>query len=352
MELVLAAALSRATGWYDEKLRLLAAVVGSLEKLHRMPASERSHLLPPAAHSAVRQAWSSRELKLTGDLLQQYDIKGVCLRSPDYPQRLGAIDDPPYVLYYRGDLAVLHRPMVVSCVGTRAMTVYGKRVVVDLITGLRGLECCVVSGLALGIDGQVHQSALACQVATAAVLGGGLDRFEPVTNARLGRKIADQYVVVSEYPPGVRPQKHHFLSRNRIIAGLSQATVVIEGRENSGALVTARAAGRYGRDVGAVPGDIFLPGSQGPHQLLADGATPVIGRDSFLLLCGLEPRSRPVSDSSNPIVSVLRAGPLTLDKLHSTLDVELSDLQRRLTLLEMDGAIGTTAQGQYYLVDP
>lgn len=194
---------------------------------------------------------------------------------------------PPMALWVVGPAAldeVAYRAAAV--VGTRAATAYGEFVAADLVAGLAGRDVAVVSGGAYGIDGAAHRSALAADGLTVAVLAGGIDVPYPAGHASLLRRVAERGLVVSEYPPGVRPARHRFLTRNRLVAALAGATVVVEAGARSGAANTAAWARALGRMVGAVPGPVTSSGSVGCHALLRDGAHVVTRAEDVVELVG------------------------------------------------------------------
>jgi DNA processing protein len=188
----------------------------------------------------------------------------------DYPEPLRATADPPLVLHHRGDPAIL-RKVAVAVVGSRRATPYGTNVAEMLARRLAECDIAVVSGLAWGIDAAAHRAALEAGT-TIAVLGTGIDVAYPRSNRKLQQSIGERGLLLSEFPRGTGPQPHHFPVRNRIIAGLVSAVVVVEATDRSGSLITARLASEEGRDVLAVPGSIFSEGSDGAHRLIQDGA--------------------------------------------------------------------------------
>ena len=175
---------------------------------------------------------------------------------PGYPPLLAELHDPPACLYLRGGPAEILSRTAVAVVGARSCSRYGAQVARELARELAAAGVVVVSGLARGIDGEAHRGALAAEGLTVAVLGCGIDRDYPRAHAQLAGRIVQSGLVVSEYPPGVEPAPWRFPARNRIVAGLARATVVVEARERSGALITADFALELGRDVFAVPGEI------------------------------------------------------------------------------------------------
>ena len=203
---------------------------------------------------------------------QSLDVRVLTIHDGEYPGRLKNIYDPPIVLYCRGRLPVFDEEAVVAVVGTRGCTPYGVACARKLGHGLARGGAVVVSGLAAGIDAEATQAALMAGGFTVGVLGNGVDVPYPYACRRLYEDLAMAGVLISEYPPGTRPLGGHFPARNRIISGLSVATVVVEAPEKSGALITAELALDQGRDLFAVPGPIDAPNSIGCNRLIRDGA--------------------------------------------------------------------------------
>ena len=195
-------------------------------------------------------------------------------RSDDYPPLLRRISAPPAMLFVAGDASLLWRPSV-AVVGSRAATAGGRANAATFAAALAGAGLCVASGLAAGIDAAAHIATLEASGATLAVLGTGPDVAYPLRHRPLLERMAVEGAVVSEHLPGTQPLRQHFPSRNRILAGLSLGTVVIEAAERSGALITARLAADVGREVFALPGSIHNPMARGCHRLIREGATLV-----------------------------------------------------------------------------
>lgn len=199
-----------------------------------------------------------------------------------YPKLLREIYCPPTVLFYNGNLSLLSHQRTIAIVGARMMTSYGEQAIKCLIPGVVANQLTTVSGLAKGVDALVHEATLANAGSTIAVIGNGLDITYPKQNAQLQNQIQKEGLILSEYPQGARPLRHHFVERNRIIAGLTTATCVVEARKNSGSLITASLALTENRNVLAIPGSIFSGNSQGTNQLIAAGARPLIKLDDVL----------------------------------------------------------------------
>ena len=214
--------------------------------------------------------------------------KKITINDKDYPQLLREVFDPPKEIYVWGNLARQEKyPLAV--VGTRQYSNYGETVCSSLVKELAKKGVTIISGLALGIDGIAHQSALKVQGKTIAVLGSGLDIIYPYQHKKLASQIINQGgALVSEYTLGTKPDKWRFPARNRIIAGLAQACLVIEAPEKSGALITATYSIDNGREVLAVPGEIYKKNSIGPNNLIKMGAKPVTEANDILEIFGLE----------------------------------------------------------------
>jgi DNA processing protein len=254
---------------------------------------------------------------------------------------LRAIHDPPPGLFLRGagDLALLSRPAV-AIVGARACSGYGASIGRSLGRELARAGLVVVSGLARGIDAEAHRGALEAEGSTIAVLGCGIDRDYPAAHAELARRIAAKGLLVSEYAPGVEPAPWRFPARNRIVAGLSAATVVVEARERSGALITADLALEEGREVFAVPGEIGSALSAGTNALLKLGAALLTSSADVLDAYGLTP---PESAEPEGLLDLL---PATADELARRTGLPVGQVSQTLMQLELAGRL-TVNDGVY-----
>ncbi|MBM6613760.1 DNA-processing protein DprA [Desemzia sp. RIT804] len=206
---------------------------------------------------------------------QKYNIHWVSILDPQFPEYLRHIYDPPALLFYKGNIG-LAKENLLSVVGSRVHSPYTTEVLRQFIPVLVEKKLVLVSGLAKGVDTQTHQLTLQKSGKTIAVIGCGLDYYYPKENQMLQDEIAKNHLLLSEYPMGTKPLKHHFPMRNRIIAGLSMGTLVIEAKYRSGSLITANLALREGREVFAVPGDITNPFCAGTNDLIVQGATCVL----------------------------------------------------------------------------
>lgn len=268
--------------------------------------------------------------------------------EPLYPS---ALEDrlPPAQLWCLGDLGLLRTTPVVAIVGTRRCTGYGERTARDLARAVAGAGGCVVSGMARGIDAAAHRGALEVGGSTIAVLGTGVDVPYPSSHRSLHAEIVARGLVVSEMEPGQRAFPGCFPRRNRIIAGLSHVTVVVEGGHGSGALDTAEHATQLGRTVAAVPGEIDNPQSAGSNTLLRDGAHLLASIDDLLALAGLartpHARFEPRSPDESAVCGALARGELTADVLAELTGLPAARCLATVTALELEGALECTLAG-------
>ncbi len=258
------------------------------------------------------------------------------LRRRDLPPLLRAIHDPPARLYLRGasEPDLLTRPAV-AIVGARACSPYGAQVARMLGRELAAAGVVVVSGMARGIDGEAHRGALDAQGHTVAVLGCGIDRDYPAAHASLARAIAERSLLVSEYEPGVEPAPWRFPARNRIIAGLCTAAIVVEARERSGALITADFALEEGRDVFAVPGEITSSLSAGTNALLRLGAIPLTAAADVLEAIGVAAPEPTRPEVGQAAASLLERLPASVDELVRASGLAAGEVAAALAELEL-----------------
>ena len=258
------------------------SIAGACQNLPAITPRLRAILTDPAALARSRDRAASETARL-----KQLGFGLICHQDPEYPDPLRVIDDFPVLLFFRGNIDILARPMV-ALVGSRKASSYGLESGRRLAAELAGNGIAVVSGVAAGIDGAVHRGALSEGGLTIGVLGCGLDVIYPRNHGKLYAQIAGQGLLLSEYPCGTRPDGFRFPARNRIISGLSLAVVVVEATLKSGSLITARLALDQGREVFAVPGRIDSPTSAGTHHLLRQGALLVESGEDIIAELGLE----------------------------------------------------------------
>ena len=279
----------------------------------------------------------------------------VKLGESAYPARLNEIADPPKQLYVWGDVNSLRGDVMIAIVGTRKPTDYGIRVAGRLAADL-GITTTIVSGLAYGIDTVALTEAVTMGVKTVAVIGSGLDRnsFYPAANYQLAEKIVmNGGAVVSEYPDGTPPLKQNFPARNRIIAGLTLGTIVVEGVKGSGALITAEHAMEFGREVWAVPGSIFVPEAWAPNQLIKEGATPVTSASDVYESLGLGVQldlpnvAAETLSIEDKISQLLNLKSLSIDEIARELQLDSQLVSSTLTLMEIQGLVKLTPAGNF-----
>jgi len=330
-------------------------------------------LAPQAIPTALREAgaldaWlrlpgvralSHAEGERTLATLARLAVRALPLASLSYPERLRRLPDAPALLLVRGTAALLG-VRAVAIVGARAATEYGLAIARRLAFDLARAGLAVVSGLARGIDAAAHEGALEAGGATLAFQACGPERIYPQAHRGLAARIAGQGALVTEFPVGTPPLAAYFPLRNRLISALAEAVVVVEGRERSGSLVTARCAADQGVDVFAVPGPLGSPTSAGPHALIRDGACLV--RDAADVLRELKP---PVLEPSAPgraprpsdpllrsILGTLRRERLTRDALARRLARSPAELAAPLLELELAGRVREDRDGSLRVVSP
>jgi DNA processing protein len=275
--------------------------------------------------------------------MEDFNVQLLSVGDKDYPSLLKSIHDPPPFLFVRGKLPLLHKSLAV--VGTRGITDYGQMVTEKLTSDLVRNGFVVVSGLAFGVDSCAHQAALKNNGMTIAVLGTGIDKIYPSANYHLAQDIIKYGgAVISEYPLGSPALTHHFPKRNRIISGLSQGILVVEGGVKSGALITARQALEQGREVFAVPNNITKVSLSGTNHLIRRGEAKLVERVKHILEeFQMEPAQQQMQfdfdDHEKIILTNLSVGGKTMDELIIETSYSISQLSEILTNLNLKGAV-------------
>ncbi|WP_308085108.1 DNA-processing protein DprA [Neisseria polysaccharea] len=272
-----------------ESFLLLLHHFGSAQNALSAPAEQVAALI---RHKQALEAWRNAEKRAlarqAAEAALEWEMRDGCrlmlLRDDDFPEMLTQGITAPPVLFLRGNVQLLHKPSA-AIVGSRHATPQAMRIAKDFGRALGGKGIPVVSGMASGIDTAAHQGALEAEGGTIAVWGTGIDRIYPPSNKNLAYEIAEKGLIVSEFPIGTRPYAGNFPRRNRLIAALSQVTLVVEAALESGSLITARLAAEMGREVMAVPGSIDNPHSKGCHKLIKDGAKLTECLDDILNEC-------------------------------------------------------------------
>ncbi|HGT2139101.1 TPA: DNA-processing protein DprA [Neisseria gonorrhoeae] len=370
-----------------ESFLLLMRSFGSAQNALSAPAEQ---VAPAVRHKHALEAWRNAEKRASArqaaEAALEWEMRDGCrlmlLQDEDFPEMLTQGLTAPPVLFLRGNVRLLHKPSA-AIVGSRHATPQAMRIAKDFGKSLGGQNIPVVSGMASGIDTAAHQGALEAEGGTIAVWGTGIDRIYPPSNKNLAYEIAEKGLIVSEFPIGTRPYAGNFPRRNRLIAALSQVTLVVEAALESGSLITAGLAAEMGREVMAVPGSIDNPHSKGCHKLIKDGAKLVECLDDILNECpGLlqntgassysinkdtpDTGSRAVQTAYAPppaakmpsegaaggtavggILDKMGFDPIHPDVLAGQLAMPAADLYAALLELELDGSVAAMPGGRY-----
>ncbi len=282
----------------------------------------------------------------------QKNISVVLHKDPEYPPLLKQLADPPPVLYFFGSLKSCTATCV-TVVGSRAHSSYGKNVTAHIVPELVSAGMTIISGLALGIDTLAHRCATSQGKPTIAFLGSGIDTISPRSNIGLAHSIIEHGgAIISEFFPGTPAYPAHFPRRNRLLAGISKATLLIEASSKSGSLITARYALEANRDVFVVPGSIFSPLSSGINHLLYEGAHPITSANDLLshynITATVDSKSlEALTDVQKTLLGTLVNGPLHIDKIARISTLDISVVHSELSILELDGYIRLTDNQTY-----
>lgn len=273
-------------------------------------------------------------------------------QDEDYPDEFNYIENPPVVLYIRGDLRRVLEKERCGIVGARSHTAYGKAVAQDISRGLVDRDVAVVSGMALGIDAISQWACLDQGGRSIGVLGTGVDVIYPTRNKDLYYKLVEEGAIITEYPPGSQALPHHFPLRNRIISALSQCVIVIEAKEKSGSLITARYAGEQGKDIFAVPGNINSPYSQGTNLLIRDGALIYTKQEDLDFIFKKKTRQAvdlDIDEDERLYLQWIAQGMNTANLICLKTGHKIATVNMILTLLEMKGIIQSQGTDQFVL---
>lgn len=289
--------------------------------------------------------------------IQSQGIKILTWQDSEYPARLKEIDQPPPVLYVRGEY-LTDDLFAVAIVGTRRITPYGRQVTEELASFLASNGITVVSGLARGVDAVAHQAALKAGGRTLGVLGSGVDVIYPPEHAKMAEQMMERGAIVSDYAPGTPPDASNFPPRNRIISGLSLAVVVIEAGETSGALITAEFAAEQGREIFAVPGSILAPQSKGTNKLIQNGAQPLLNVNDIMQALDFTRigeyksarRVLPTDETEARLLNVLGTEPLHVDEIRNQADLPIERVSATLALMELKGMVRQVGGMNYVAV--
>jgi DNA processing protein len=339
------------------RLQHLVDVFGSARAVWDAPEHRlREVNLPDAALTQLLEARQTLDLEAEFAKVEQAGAHLITLADADYPDLLRAIHDPPPVLYVRGSLLPTDSRSL-AIVGTRRATRYGQDVAHRMALWLARQDVTIISGLAHGVDENAHKGALDAGGRTLAILGCGIDSVYPSGSEQLADAIADNGALISEFPVGTPPTAKNFPRRNRIISGLSLGVLVAEAPERSGALITVESALEQGRDVFAIPANIFNPMGNGCNHLIQDGAKLVMRASDVLDELDIaysrqQTRTRaetiaPDSDLEAQVLQLLEADPIHVDDLIRVSGLSASDVTATLTLLQLKGLAEPAGPMQY-----
>ncbi|NCA94163.1 MAG: DNA-protecting protein DprA [Sphingobacteriia bacterium] len=351
-------ALNKIPGIGPQKMKLLMNRFGDSKKVWE---SDLSEIMAGGINEKLAQIIIRERVRINPELewekLTRENIRLIDFDSPDYPRLLKEIPSAPYLIYYKGDYDFNSRPLL-AIVGSRKFTTYGQQVALSLARDLAGAGITVVSGMALGIDTFAHRGALEAGGQTLAVLGSSLeDSFiGPRTNFNLSRQIIANGALLSDYPPGTQATAQTFPARNRLMAGLTTGTIVVEAAQQSGTLITANMALDFNREVFSVPGNIFSPVSQGTNSLIKQGAKIITGVNDILEELNLTDFRQekkiqeiiPASKEEEIILQILSNEPQHIDRIIKLSKINTSIVSSTLIILEMKGYIKDMG-GQNYI---
>lgn len=340
------------------RLRALLDAFGDIE--HAWNAPRRALLAAGLSPKLVQRLCETRrtvDLDALWTRIQRQGIRVLTWQDADYPRHLRDLEHAPPVLYLRGTLDAADE-WAVAVVGTRRPTAYGRQVAEEVARTLAQHGVTVVSGLARGIDAVAHKAALDAGGRTLAVLGSGVDVIYPPEHRRLAERILTQGALLSDYPPGTQPEASNFPARNRIISGLALAVVVVEAGKESGALITARFAAEQGREVFAVPGNIYAPQSKGTNRLIQQGAYALLQPRDVLEVLHWERTSEqqatrrlfPLDERETRLLSLLQEGARHVDDLTAATGWPAAQVSATLTLMELKGLVRPLGGMQYMAV--
>jgi DNA processing protein len=340
------------------RMQALIQYFGDLEAAWKAsPAELAEARLGKILIERVVQAREGVDLEKVWEKIQNQGIKILTWQDESYPQRLKEIDQPPPVLYIRGEY-LPDDLFAVAIVGTRRVTPYGRQITEELSAFLAANGITVISGLARGVDAIAHQSTLKTGGRSIGVLGSGVDKIYPPEHRGLAEQMIKHGAIISDYAPGTPPDASNFPPRNRIISGLSLAVVVIEAGETSGALITAEFAAEQGREIFAVPGSILAPQSKGTNKLIQNGALPLLSVNDLmqaldLTRVGEHKAARkiiPADETEARLMNVLSSEPLHVDEIRNQSELPIEKVSAALALMELKGMVRQVGGMNYVAV--
>ncbi len=340
------------------RLQALLDYFGSIEAAWNAHVTDfQSAGLNQKTIESILQVRNGQDLNAYYEKISSEGIQVLSWDDESYPARLKNIPHPPPVLYIRGDLQVEDH-WSVAIVGTRRVTSYGRQVTEQVAAYLARQGITVISGLARGVDGTAHHTALQNGGRTIAVLGCGVDQIYPPEHRQLAEKILGNGAIISDYPPGTPPDAVNFPPRNRLISGLSAAVVVVEAGETSGALITATFAAEQGKDVFAVPGGIYSPQSKGTNRLIQQGASPLLDPADILDMMDIHHVEQykqaslmlPADEVESTLLKIIQLEPMQIDEIKAQSGLAIEKISAGLTMLELKGMVRQVNGSAYQAV--
>lgn len=349
-------ALSQTPGLGNASLCQLLTRLGSPESIYNASITQLKEVVSAEVASEIKQGVAIDTIQPTLDWLKKDNAHLITLADTSYPQRLLQITSPPAVLYGLGHLQWLNHPSI-AMVGSRNATPQGEKNAENFAENLSAEGLCVVSGMALGIDGAAHRGALKGNGCTIAVVGTGLDIVYPAKHRALAHQIVERGLILSEFPLGTPSKAKNFPRRNRLISGLSLGCLVVEANINSGSMITARLATEQNREVFAIPGSIHSPVSKGCHHLIKQGAKLVESSSDILEeLKHLIPDQQQklslevISDditSESELLNTMGFDAISFEALLEISGLTTDALSSALMVLELESKVTILAGGHY-----
>ncbi|MEY3804252.1 MAG: hypothetical protein RLZZ434_509 [Pseudomonadota bacterium] len=346
--------LSKIDGLDCQTFCQLLKTFGSPSEIYRKKFKELRVMVSEKIALEIGLGVDQADLQDTLNWLAKANNHIVTLADPDYPKALLEIADPPPLLYAKGNIALLNK-LSIAIVGSRNASVQGEKNAEAFAQGLAEHGLCIVSGLALGIDGAAHRGALKAKGDTIAVVGTGLDMVYPAQHRDLAHQIASSGLIISEFPLGTLSKPQNFPRRNRLISGLSLGCLVVEANLKSGSQITARLSAEQGREVFAIPGSIHSPLAKGCHQLIKQGAKLVDSLQDIVeelnlskaVSVTLAEENSPANQDQQTLLESMGYDAISIESLVQLTGLTVSTLSSMLTLLELEGRITGLAGGQY-----
>jgi len=344
-------ALCNIDGLWNQGICQLLRALGKPEAIFSAPLAQLKEFVSAPVAKKILQGPDESFLQPALDWLQTDNNHLITLADRHYPQALLEIPDPPPVLYAKGNLHWLNTPAI-AVVGSRNASPQGEKNAEDFSQALARQGYTIISGLALGIDGAAHRGALRANGATIAVVGTGLDIVYPARHRELAHQIAEQGLILSEFPLGTPSKAQNFPRRNRIISGLARGCLVVEANVQSGSLITARLAAEQGREVFAIPGSIHSPVSKGCHQLIKQGAKLVDSIQDIVDELGSISRENVAQEfvaplEANPLLDSMGFDPVSAEQLIERSGLTSDSLSAMLLVLELEGKVAPLPGGRY-----